>query len=424
MRRLYNAALLPLRAAAFAYGRWPRSTPDRQLERDQRLGRRLPHLPPGAIWIHGASVGEAQLAAALARELRPSLPGRPLALSAVTPTGRTLLPDPPVADASFFFPLDFPRVQRRAFDAIAPALLVLIETELWPNALAEAQARGVPVVVVNARLAPERLSRYRRLAGLYGPMLRSLAGVGAADNVEADRFTALGVPPSAVCVTGNLKFELAAPVPEAAVLRERFGVPPGRSIVAAGSTGAGEDRLVLDAYQEARTACPGLGLILAPRHPDRFESAARDTAARGLRMARVGRRERLDGADVLIVDSIGELAALYQLAQAAFVGGTLVRVGGHNLLEPLAAGVPVLFGPHTDHVAEMADAVLRSGAGERVADAAGLARAWIGLVSDGTERRRRVEGGRQLLHAHRGAMARTVALVRGVLTTSPRAERR
>jgi 3-deoxy-D-manno-octulosonic-acid transferase len=325
------------------------------------------------------------------------------------------LPGPPLADASFFFPLDFPSVQRRAFDAVAPALLLLIETELWPNVLAEAQARGVPVVVANARLAPERLARYERLAGLYRPMLRTLAGVGAADAAEGERFVALGVPRSALRITGNIKFEIEGPVEGSLALRARYGLLPARPVVAAGSTGAGEDALVLDAYVAAKRRRPDLALVLAPRHPSRFDAAAESAIARRLRVAYVSRGETLAEADVLVVDTIGQLAALYGLASAAFVGGSLVPVGGHNLLEPVAAGVPVLFGPHTGHVAETAEALLRSGAGERVSDAAALARAWDALIDDAKDKARRAEAGRALLAMHRGALARTVDLVRDVL---------
>jgi 3-deoxy-D-manno-octulosonic-acid transferase len=178
MRMLYNAALLPARAASVVFGIWPRRSPEGELERDQRLARRLPLVRRGAIWIHGASVGEARLVGALARALSERRPDQPLAASAVTPTGRRQLPAPPAVDGAFFLPLDFPDVQRRAFESVAPSMIVLIETELWPNLLAEAAARKIPVVVVNGRLAPERLARYRRLSGLYGPLLRGLEAVG------------------------------------------------------------------------------------------------------------------------------------------------------------------------------------------------------------------------------------------------------
>jgi 3-deoxy-D-manno-octulosonic-acid transferase len=424
MRTLYNAALLPLRAAAFVFGVWPRGSPEATLERDQRLARGLPRVPSGGIWIHGASVGEARLVGALARELRKRRPSQPVVASAVTPTGRAQLPAAPAVEASFFLPLDFPSVQRRAFDAIAPAIVVLIETELWPNMLAEAASRGIPVVVASARLAPERLARYRRFEGLYAPLLGGLSGVGASGPEEATRFIALGVRPEVVRVTGSLKFELDQPAVDAGTLRGRHGIGPDRPVVAAGSTGPGEDRLVLDAFDAARRHRSRLLLILAPRHPERFDAAEAEATRRGLAVARVSRGESASEADVLLVDTIGLLASLYAVTAAAFVGGTLVPVGGHNLLEPLAAGAPVLFGPHTGHVAEIAQTLVSSGAGERVADARALAAAWDRLLGDPEERARRIAIGRSLLAGNRGALAATADLVLDVLDRNAGSARR
>jgi len=393
------------------FGAWPRKTQDATLERDQRLARNLPALPPDALWIHGASVGEARIVGSLASELRRRRPGQVLASSAVTATGRAMLPAPPAVDASFFLPLDLPAVQRRAFEFLAPAMIVLVETELWPNLLSEAGARRIPVVVVNGRLAPERLSRYRLLAGLYRPFLRAMEAVGVAGRDEVARFVALGVSAQAITVTGNLKFDLPAPVATAAALRERFGLAAGRPIVAAGSTGEGEDELVLDAFAEARRAAPDLLLILAPRHPERFETAAQAVRRRGWMLARVSTGEPAGAADVLLVDTVGQLATLYVMASSAFVGGSLVRVGGHNLLEPLAAGAPVAFGPHTEHVAEIASALIEAGCGERVQSAPALGRFWARLVHDRGEHERRVAAGRAFLATHRGALQRTADLV-------------
>jgi 3-deoxy-D-manno-octulosonic-acid transferase len=415
MRMLYNAALLPARAASVVFSVWPRKTPEATLERDQRLARRLPVVPPGAIWIHGASVGEARLVGAIARELRGRRPRQPLVASTVTATGRAQLPSPPAIDAAFFLPLDFPAVQRRAFDVIAPAMIVLVETELWPNLLAEAARRLIPVVVVNGRLAPERLGRYRRLSGLYGPLLRGLRAVGTAGNDDADRFAALGGSGASVRGLGNLKFDLPLPVASAADLRARFGIPPDRAIVAAGSTADGEDRLVLEAFAAARRDVPNLLLLLAPRHPERFAAVSDEAERRGFVVSRASRGTAVKDVDVLLVDTIGELSALYAMADAAFVGGSLVPIGGHNLLEPIAAGVPVLYGPHTDHVAEIADALERSGAGVRVSSVAALGRSFAQLALRPEDRARRVALGRRFVDANRGALRRAADLIFDVL---------
>lgn len=415
MRTLYNAALLPLRAASVVFGAWPRGSPRAELARDQRLARRLPAAPKAALWIHGASVGEARLIGTLAREIRGRRPGLPLMASAVTATGRAQLPSPPAIDAAFFLPLDFVRVQRSAFDLLQPSMLLLVETELWPNLLAEAAKRRIPAVVVNARLAPERFARYRRLSGLYRPLLRTLAVIGAAAQADAERFAALGALDDTIRVIGNLKFDLAPPTATGPALRARFGIAPGRPIVAAGSTGDGEDAPVLEAFAAARREVPDLLLVLAPRHPERFDSANDEAARRGFVVRRVSGGAAGGAMDVLLVDTIGDLAALYALAGSAFVGGSLVRIGGHNLLEPVAAGVPVLFGPHTGHVAEIAAELERAGAGLRVSDAATLGRTWAALAANPGDRARRAARGHEILAANRGAVQRAGDLVLSVI---------
>jgi len=306
-------------------------------------------------------------------------------------------------------------LQRRAFDVIGPSMIVLVETELWPNLLVEAARRHVPVVIVNGRLAPERLARYRRLSGLYAPLLGGLEAIGAAGRDEAERFAKLGVPERAVEVIGNLKFDLPASRDDASDLRARYALAPDRPIVAAGSTGDGEDRLVLDAFSAARRDVPNLLLLLAPRHPERFASAADEAARRGFAVSRVSHGAASGDADVLLVDTIGQLAALYAVAGSAFVGGSLVPVGGHNLLEPLAAGVPVLFGPYTQHVAEISAELQRCGAGTRVENAEALGRAWADLATRPEERARRAALGREFLAANRGALGRAADLVLSVL---------
>ena len=290
-------------------------------------------------------------------------------------------------------------------------MIVLVETELWPNLLAEAERRRVPVVIVNGRLAPERVGRYQRLAGLYGPLLRSVRSIGAAGTDEAARFRALGVAEDAVRVVGNLKFDLPAPVESPLDLRARFGLADDRPVVAAGSTADGEDRLVLDAFAAARREVPSLILLLAPRHPERFDAASQEAARRGFVVSRASQGPATESTDVLVLDTIGELASLYSVTSSAFVGGSLVPVGGHNLLEPIAAGVPVLYGPHTDHITEIATALEHSGAGVRVASAEALGRSFANLALNSDERERRVMLGQHFMDANRGALHRAAEFV-------------
>jgi 3-deoxy-D-manno-octulosonic-acid transferase len=364
-------------------------------------------------------MGEAQLVRLLADRLRRRCPDLPLAVSAFTPTGRRQLPEPPAVDAAFFAPLDFRGFAGRVLDALRPGLLVLVETELWPNLIHEAVARGVPVALVNARLAPERMGRYRRLRALYGPLLGSLAAIAAQSRPDADRFHALGLGREEVHVTGNVKYDLPPPSGDAAPLRERFSLDERRPVLVAGSTGAGEEPAVLDALAKLAAGRNAPYLVLAPRHPQRSAEVAEELRRRGLRFVAWSKAgERPDPHDVLLVDTVGQLAALYRLGTVAFVGGSLVPVGGHNLLEPANVGVPVLFGPHTHHVAEMAETLVEQGAGLRVADSAELAREAGRLIDDPEARREMVRRAGAVLEANRGALERTVEFLLDLLDRS------
>jgi len=410
MPSAYDVALLPLRAAAELWAAWHARGPRRE-ETRERLARRLPPHLPGAVWIHGASVGEARLVGALARALRGADAGRALVVSALTPTGRAALPAPPAVEHAFVAPLDFGGLPGRVLSALDPAALVLVETELWPNLLRAAAERRVPVVVANGRLSERRMARYRRIAFALRPGLAAVARVGAGSNVDAERFAEVGVPRDRIRVTGNLKFDLPAPATPPAVLREELGLGAERPVLVAGSTAAGEDGAVLGAFLAVRAGRDAALLVLAPRHPDRADAVEAEVVRAGLRPARLSRAPRLAAADVLLVDTLGRLADLWQLGAAAFVGGSLVPVGGHNVLEPAAAGVPVAFGPHTANVDEPARALEASGGGRRVRDAAGLAAFFTDMLDDPAGRSAAVAAAVRVIETHRGALARTVDLV-------------
>jgi len=412
MLSLYNAALAPLRAALTLRAAWGSRSPEGAREWAERRALKLPSLGPGGTWIHGASVGEAKLVALIARAIRARIPAHPLAVSCVTRTGRALLPGPPLTDAAFFAPLDFRGLPGRVLDALRPRALVLVETELWPNLLHEARLRSVMVFVVNGRLGPERMPRYRRLAALYRPLLSALAAVGAQSEADARRFVELGVPEARVKVTGNLKYDLPAPEVDADRLRSRLGLDADRPVLVAGSTGEGEEEQVLDAFRSVRRAHPRAFLVLAPRHVERAEQVEREAVGRALVLTRLSRETREAGTrDGLLVDTLGDLAGLYTLASAAFVGGSLVPIGGHNVLEPAAAGAPVLFGPHTHHVEEPARALEQAGGALRVRDADELAAAWSALLADPARRERMKQGAVALIRASAGAVERSVDLV-------------
>ena len=404
MLGLYNIALFPLRASAALWAAWSARDPVRRVEWGERLGRRLPAAPPGGLWLHGASVGEARLVARLASAVRSRRPGLPMYASATTVAGRAGLPAPPAVDAAFFVPLDFRGLGSRVLGALRPAALVLVETELWPNLLHETLSAGVPIVVLNGRLSARRMRRYRRLGGLYRPLLARVAAVGAQSEADAQRFVELGAPHPRVRVTGNLKYDLVPP-------------PGGRGVAArptfvAGSTAPGEEAAVIEAFRRARATTTDLLLVLAPRHLNRVAEVDALVRSSGLTLVRLGAGAPIEGlTDVLLVDTLGDLPALYRDARVAFVGGSLVPVGGHNLLEPAAAGVPVLFGPHVDHVAEPAAALERAGGGRRVRDAAELAAALGTWLADDRLRVEAGEAARQVVESNRGAVERSVGLL-------------
>ncbi len=417
MLRVYNALLLPLRGVTALWGAWAARDAAFSREWNERRARELPVVAPAGVWIHGASVGEARLARLIAAEIRRRDPRAPLVASCLTRTGRTQLPEPPLVDAAFFAPLDFPGWPGRVLDAVRPTALALVETELWPNLLREARRRGIRVALLNARLSPERMRRYRALRALYGPLVRGMDLIAAQSSDDARRFLALGARPDAVAVTGNIKYDQPPPKTAAPALRERFGLAPDREILVAGSTGEGEDGPVLDAFVAAREESPGLFLVLAPRHPERAGDARSEAGRRGLRLHALssGDDRAARSADGILVDTLGELANLFPVASLAFVGGSLVPVGGHNLLEPAAAGVPVLFGPHTHHVSEIASALIRAGAALRVESAASLARVLRQLLRDPARRESMGRAALSVVRDNQGALERSVTVMLSLL---------
>ena len=408
MMSLYNAVLSPLRPAVALWSAWSGRRAGKRTEWSERRAITLPRLEPGGIWIHGASVGEARIVSSLAARIRARRPGLPLAVSAYTATGRRQLPEPPRVDARFLLPLDFRSYVRRVLAAVRPALLTLVETELWPNLLNEADRRGTRVVILNGRLSAERMARYRRLGWLYVPLLSRVTRVGAQSDQDAERFAALGVRSEAIEVQGNAKYDLPRPAVTGPALRARFGIADRRPVFVAGSTGEGEEVHVLEAFREARRVHPELFLVLAPRHPPRSDAVEGLVRAAGLSVSRLSRDDAGDAGrrEVLLVDTVGELSSLYAVATVAFVGGSLVRVGGHNVLEPAAVSVPVFFGPHTQHFDEPVAALLAAGAGARVGNARELGRMVTELIADPSRRARMGQAARRLLDANRGALAR------------------
>ena len=382
-----------------------------------RMGRGLPAVSPNGIWIQAVSVGEVEIARRLVAEIEERAPGLPLFLTATTSTGlqlaaRTLGDGSPV----FPCPLDLPGPVRRVLAAARPRLLILVETELWPEMLYQAGRRRVPAVVVNARLSESSHAAYRRVVRLLAPLLEPLELVLARTAADAERFADLGVAPERITVTGNIKYDLEPdprPLEWEEALRRVAGTRP---IVVAGSTMEGEEALVL----EAIAGLDGDGsrplLVLAPRHPERFSAVADLLEARGIPFVRRSRFADLrDGTAVFLIDTIGELARAYRLARVAFIGGSLVPTGGHNPLEPAVFGVPVLSGPHVHNFREVYDEMTTAGGARLVADADELRVAAAVWLDDVRLARAAGASGRDVVERNRGATARTVGALLGVL---------
>ncbi len=405
--RLLLGGLLPVALPVIKLRQWLTGK-SRPRFRD-RLGRALPEIPVGGVWIQAVSVGEVELARRLVAEMEQQAPELPLLVSATTATGldlarRTLGERLPV----FPCPIDLPGPVSRVFDAARPRLLVLVETELWPELIHQAGVRGVPVAVVNARLSEGSFAGYRRVAGRLRSLLAPLALVLARTAADADRFAGLNIPKDRIVITGNVKYDLARD--ERALeweeaIRRAAG---GRPILVAGSTMEGEEAQVLDALA-------GLGadgatplLILAPRHPERFDGVARLLSDRGLVFSRRSSGEALPtDTDVFLIDTIGELARSYRLARVAFIGGSLVPTGGHNPLEPAVWGVPVLSGPHVHNFLEVYDEMTEAGAAHLVADSDELRVAAAAWLDEPDFAAAAGKAGREVVERNRGATART-----------------
>ncbi len=379
-----------------------------------------PAVPGNTLWIQAVSVGEVEVARRIASELEQRGSSPPLVLTATTATGLALARRTANAHMSVFpCPIDLPGPVRRAFTGIGPRLLVLVETELWPEMLARAGRLSVPVAVVNARLSQRSFTRYRRARPLLHPLLDPITRVLARSEADAERFAQLGIPRGRIRVTGNIKYDL---IPDMAPLPWGDRVDAwaaDRPILVAGSTMDGEEATILDALN----ALPGRlrpFLILAPRHPERFGDAAAILAANGFRTVR---RSELGGApehpDALLLDTIGELSRAYRYAAAAFIGGSLVPSGGHNPLEPAAWGTPVLSGPHVFNFEEIYAELEDAGAARIVSGGNELARVLGAWLTEPEAARTRGAAGRRVVEANRGAAARTVDELRALWDTSP-----
>lgn len=377
------------------------------------------------IWIHAVSVGEVIASSRLVELLEKFDPDMAVVISTTTRTGQELARrkfDSAQASASrvFYYPLDFAWIVRRYLRALRPCAIVLMESELWPRMLWEAARAEIPVIVVNGRISDRSFPRYRALRLFWKPFLRKLTLVLAQSEHDAERFQAIGVPDGKVQTAGNLKYDVSTPQ-EAIVTRQlRAHLPPGTQIIVAGSTLEGEEKYLLDAFREQLPRFPNTILILAPRHPERFQPVETLIKERGFPCLRksdwISQPVAIATGSVFLLDSMGELASVYSLASVAFVGGSLVPSGGHNPLEPAQFGVPVAMGPHTENFRGMV-AVLLSHEAIRICPPERLAGVWEELLAspDSTAMGRRAQ---QVFRDHSGASERCADAIAEILAAN------
>ncbi len=366
------------------------------------------------IWLHAVSVGEAIAARPLLKALRSRYPDHAILVSNTTETGRGIASGFPEKDLCFYFPFDFLPAVRRTLDKVRPKLVIIMETEIWPNFNREAAHRNIPLILANGRISDRSFSRYLRFSWFFRHSLQLFSNLCMQTKADRERIIAIGAPPERVLVTGNLKYDIPfrqVPEEEKAALRERYSIPEGLSVITAGSTHPGEEEYLLNAYRELLQTNKDLFLVLVPRHPERAGEVASLLERAGLPFRR--RTQLNDTAlktfaagEVLLVDTIGEMMGFYAMSDLAYVGGSLVPTGGHNLLEPASLGIPCVFGPHMTNFREIAALVLQYLAGIQVEAPEDLVKVCQYLIDDSDKRLATGENGLAMMKENGGATER------------------
>ncbi|WMN18332.1 MULTISPECIES: lipid IV(A) 3-deoxy-D-manno-octulosonic acid transferase [Pseudomonas] len=414
MNRTLYTALFYLGLPLVAIRLWLRSrkAPAYAKRIGERFSLGLPAMQPGGIWVHAVSVGESIAAAPMIRGLLARHPQLPITVTCMTPTGseriRALFADEPRIQHCYL-PYDLPCAAARFLERVQPRLAVIMETELWPNHIDQCARRGIPVALANARLSARSAKGYGRFAGLTAPMLAQMSLFAVQTRAEAERFRQLGARAETVEVTGSIKFDLNIDpqLPERAAELRRQWQAMERPVWIAASTHEGEDAVVLEAHRQLLASYPNALLILVPRHPERFDSVFELCRQQELATVRRSSGELVTPAtSVLLGDTMGELLFLYALADSAFVGGSLVANGGHNLLEPAALAKPVISGPHLFNFLEIAAMLREAGALQEVDDAQGLAVVVQSLFELPQDARKMGEAGLAVMRSNQGALQR------------------
>jgi len=399
------------------------------------LGQRMGYLPVSfnldgedSIWIHAVSVGEALTVRALISDLKRRYPNLRIFLSTTTMAGQQVARrNVQDVDAVFYFPLDLSFIVRRTLRLVRPRLFIMMETEIWPNLLRECKRNGVATVMVNGRISSRSYPRYKLVRPFFRRVLADVDKFCMQTEESARRLVDMGAEPARVVVTGSLKFD-SMEMPGAATLEGRgqnrvlryFRMTSGRPVIVAGSTMRDEEEIVLEAFRRIKSSVGSASnplLVIAPRNPERFGEVAQ--LARNLAFVTVRRSDLpIDAeprAEVVVLDTIGELAQVYQIATAVFVGGSLVDTGGHNILEPAVFGKPIVFGPHMQNFKEIADAFVTYDAGIQVYNARGLEDALLALLTDPVRRARLGAAARAVVESNRGAKDKSLAVIAQLL---------
>ena len=379
----------------------------------ERLGLFTPPGAWGGLWIHAVSVGEVQAVLPLIRQLLADNPGLPITVTTTTPTGSARVVEQ-LGEQVFhvYFPYDLPLALTGFIRRVRPRALLMVETEIWPNLLHSCRRHGVYTLLANARLSARSAQRYARLGRFTHDTFSHIDCIAAQTEADAARFRALGVAADRVFVTGSIKFDIRIPASleeQVEVLRREWG---GRPVWVAGSTHEGEDELVLQAHHQVLSSFPNALLILVPRHPERFERVAGLCKREHLKLARRSRHGSYGTqTQVYLGDTMGELPVVIGSADVAFIGGSLVPTGGHNMLEAAAQGVAVCFGPHVFNFAAISELLVAEGAARRVGDEVELAQQVIAWFRDASARAEAGENGRRVVRQNRGALARLIGLL-------------
>ena len=421
MNRTLYTLLLYLAVPVIAVRLWLRSrkAPAYAKRIGERFALTLPEFKPDGIWLHAVSVGESIAAAPVVKALQQQYPDLPITVTCMTPTGseriQSMFGD---SVQHCYLPYDLPLASRRFLQRLQPRLAIVMETELWPNHINQCTRLNIPVVLANGRLSERSARGYGRFPKLVAPMLKQISALAVQSAIEAQRFIELGARAETVKVTGSIKYDqqVAEGLPEQAqTLREQWQASQ-RPIWIAASTHEGEDALILAAHQQLLRLFPKALLILVPRHPERFESVYALCIEQGMRVQRRSTQALVTAEQqVLLGDTMGELMFLYALADVALVGGSLIKHGGHNMLEPVALAKPTLTGLHYFNFLEIAEQLLEAGGLQTVADSSQLAQAVARLWTSHSHTEKMCRAAQQVLQRNQGALQRLLDIIQAQL---------